>query len=156
MLELEVPGFGNLRLAHLVADFNGTLAVDGVLLPGVEGRLRELSRIVSVHVVTADTMGTAREQTAHLPVRVTVIPTAHQADAKLDFIRRLDCSQVAAVGNGRNDRKMLAEAALGIAVVQGEGAAAESTRGADVLVSGIVDALDLLLMPQRLVATLRA
>ncbi|MFH1908337.1 MAG: hypothetical protein ABIL11_13305 [Chloroflexota bacterium] len=32
MIELNIPGRGNLQLAHLVSDVNGTLAVDGELL----------------------------------------------------------------------------------------------------------------------------
>ena len=36
MLELDIPGFGLVRLEHLVSDFTGTLSVDGRLLPGVK------------------------------------------------------------------------------------------------------------------------
>lgn len=32
MIELNIPGRGNLQLHHLVTDVNGTLAVDGELL----------------------------------------------------------------------------------------------------------------------------
>ncbi len=156
MIDLDIPGFGRLRLAHLVADFNGTLAVDGILLPGVAARLRELSQTLSIHVVTADTVGTVQREMARLPVQVAIIPAANQAQAKLDFIRGLENTTVAAIGNGRNDRTMLSEAALGLAVVQGEGAAAETVVAADVVVTAVVDALDLLLVPLRLVATLRA
>jgi soluble P-type ATPase len=35
MIALDIPGFGALRLEHLAVDFNGTLAIDGKLLPGV-------------------------------------------------------------------------------------------------------------------------
>ena len=35
MVELEIPGRGTLQIEHLVCDVNGTLAVDGELLPGV-------------------------------------------------------------------------------------------------------------------------
>jgi soluble P-type ATPase len=62
---------------------------------------------------------------------------------------------VAAIGNGRNDQLMLAAAALGIAVVQEEGAAIESLSAADVVLPDIRSALDLLLFPKRLIATLR-
>ncbi|MFH1014917.1 MAG: hypothetical protein V1762_03250 [Nitrospirota bacterium] len=31
MFELDIPGFGSVRLEHLVADFTGTLPVDGKL-----------------------------------------------------------------------------------------------------------------------------
>jgi soluble P-type ATPase len=65
-------------------------------------------------------------------------------------------TQTAAVGNGRNDRLMLKEAALGIVVVQTEGTAVEAMSAADLLVPGILEALDLLLFPRRLKATLRS
>jgi len=60
------------------------------------------------------------------------------------------------MGNGRNDRLMLQEAALGIAVIQTDGAAKEAVLAADVVVTGILDALALLLYPLRLTATLRS
>jgi soluble P-type ATPase len=50
---------------------------------------------------------------------------------------------------------MLREAVLGIAVVGREGAAGVTVRAAEIVVTRIQDALDLLLMPTRLVATLR-
>ena len=31
MIEIEIPGFGALQLAHLVLDYNSTLAVNGFL-----------------------------------------------------------------------------------------------------------------------------
>ena len=42
MLEIVIPGMETLRLDHLVADFNGTLAVDGELLPDVMEALSSL------------------------------------------------------------------------------------------------------------------
>jgi soluble P-type ATPase len=50
---------------------------------------------------------------------------------------------------------MLRAAALGIAVMQGEGAAVETLLAADVAAPDIQSALGLLLNPARLVATLR-
>ena len=61
-----------------------------------------------------------------------------------------------AIGNGRNDRLMLRDAVLGIALVQTEGAAAEAIANADVVCTHILDALDLLANPLRLAATLRS
>ena len=61
-----------------------------------------------------------------------------------------------AIGNGRNDGPMLKAAALGIALVQQEGGAVETLLSADIVSTSILDALDLLSHPQRLVATLRA
>lgn len=156
MLAIDIPGFGDLRLEHLVLDFNGTLAVDGKLLRGVAPVLRELSAALQIHVITADTFGRAAEELASLPLQLLVIGNADQAGAKLAFVRRLDASSVAAIGNGRNDWKMLEAVALGIAVVQREGASQMVLRHADVVVLGILDALELVQHPLRLTATLRA
>ncbi len=155
MLTIDIPGFGELRLAHLVCDFNGTLAHDGRLLPGVRDLLAELAGELRIHVVTADTHGGAAAQLAGLPVSLEVIPPGSQARAKRAFAERLGAEGVVALGNGANDRELLAAAALGIAVVQGEGAAAATLASADVVVTTVRDALELLRHPTRLVATLR-
>jgi soluble P-type ATPase len=62
---------------------------------------------------------------------------------------------VLAVGNGRNDVLLLEKAALGICVVQLEGAAVISMQAADMVCVDINDALDLLLRSHRMTATLR-
>ena len=40
MLDLNIPGAQPLRLSHLILDYNGTLACDGSILPGVAERLK--------------------------------------------------------------------------------------------------------------------
>ena len=62
---------------------------------------------------------------------------------------------MAAIGNGANDADMLQTAAVGIAVLGAEGLAAETLLAADVVCANPLDALDLLLNPRRLIATLR-
>ena len=47
MLHIDVPGWKTLRLAHLFLDYNGTLALDGRILPGVAERLPSLERAVT-------------------------------------------------------------------------------------------------------------
>ena len=156
MIELNIPGFGELNLEHLVIDYNGTLAYDGVLLPGAADRLRNLGESLRIHVLTADTHGSVRSEFAIPGAELHIVPATDQSDAKADYVRRLDADTVIAVGNGRNDGKMLGAAAVGIAVIQGEGAAMEAIVHADVVVTRVVDALDMLLKPKRLIATLRA
>jgi soluble P-type ATPase len=156
MIRIEIPGFGNLQLVHLVLDYNGTLAVDGQVLPGVGEALTALSSEIEIHVITADTFGFAASQLAGLPVTLTIIPVEEQAEAKLKYISQLGAQRVVAIGNGRNDRMMLKAAALGIAVVQAEGASPETLAYADVVSQTILDALDLLKNPKRLIATLRS
>jgi P-type E1-E2 ATPase len=155
MICIDIPGGASLRLEHLVLDFNGTLACDGVLLPGVRERLESLSRAIRIHVVTADTFNRARIELADLPCELCVLESREQMRAKLEYVERLGAERTACVGNGRNDALMMEAAALGIAVVQAEGAAPQTLRAADVIVRDIGDALDLLVQPRRLAATLR-
>jgi len=156
MLDLTIPGFGRLELSDIVCDYNGTLAADGLLLEGVGERIQRLSLQLRVHVVTADTFGSAAVQLQSLPCALVVLDAGDQARAKRDFVQALGAEHVVAIGNGRNDQMMLAAAALGITVCGAEGAAAETLQAGNVVVGRIVDALDLLLRPKRLLATLRA
>ena len=155
MVEVTVPGSATLRLEHLVLDFNGTLACDGVLLEGVADRVARLAEVLRIHILTGDTFGTATAALAGLPCVVNVLQSAAQGDAKRDYVAALGADGVACVGNGRNDLPMMAEAALAIAVLQSEGAFSATLAAADVVAPHIHDALDLLLHPQRLTATLR-
>jgi soluble P-type ATPase len=155
MIEVEIPGWKSLRLEHLVLDFNGTMARDGLLLDGVREALAALSSRMTIHVVTADTFGRAVPELAGVPCVLTVLPPGDQSRAKLSYIESLSVGGVVAVGNGRNDLLMLERSALGIALVEAEGASAQTVRAADVICRDIRDALGLLQNPLRLVATLR-
>jgi len=156
LIVIDIPGFRRLELVHLVLDYNGTLAVDGEMLEGVADALVLLSRELTIHVVTADTFGLAAEGLSGLPVSLVFAPSDGQDLAKLEYVRRLGSDYVVAIGNGRNDRRMVKSASLGIALVQREGVAVETLANADVACTGIFDALALLLNPKRLVATLRS
>jgi P-type E1-E2 ATPase len=156
MIGINIPGFRDLQLVHLVLDYNGTLAVDGKLLPEVAETLTALSSKIEVHVITADTFGLAASQLAGLPVKLTIVPVESQAEAKLKYTFQLGADNVVAIGNGRNDRMMLKAAAIGIALIQTEGCSAETLACADVVSSTILEALDLLEKPKRLIATLRS
>lgn len=156
MIKIDVPGYKNLRLEHLVMDYNGTLAVDGELLPGVARGLARLKDKMTIHVVTADTFGKAADQLEGLPCQLTVLGRDGQDVGKLFFVRSLGSESVAAIGNGRNDRMMLKESELGIAVILDEGAAVETLLSADIVCPSIPSALALLNNPLRLTATLRS
>jgi soluble P-type ATPase len=110
---------------------------------------------LEIHIITADTFGSVRSQVADLPVQLAVIPLENQAQAKAAYLDTFGAAAAVAIGNGRNDALMLKQAALGIAVVQTEGAATAALIAADLVTPGIIEALDLLLHPDRLRATLR-
>lgn len=155
MLIIEIPGVAQLELSHLVLDYNGTLAEDGELIPGITELLDNLSTDLSIHILTADTHGTVSKRLAGFPYTLHIIQTNNQDQAKAEYIKKLGTSSVIAIGNGNNDTLMLKESALGIAVIQKEGAAGTALREASVICTSIKDALNLFLKPARLQATLR-
>jgi soluble P-type ATPase len=156
MIEIDIPGYKKLTLKHLVLDFNGTLACDGTLLPGVADRLNVLSEKLDVVVLTADTFGKAAGELSRVSCSLIVLPLAAQDVAKRSEVERLGSDSTVCIGNGRNDNLMLKAAGLGIAVILEEGAAQVTLAAADVVCTGILSALDLLTHPLRLVATLRS
>lgn len=156
MLTVKIPGYRDLTLNHLVLDFNGTIACDGKLKGGLSERLGKLSEHLSIHVITADTHGFAAEQLQGLPCKLKILSAGQQEEAKASFVRDLGGHQVVAIGNGRNDRKMLKVAEIGVAVISPEALAVETLSAADIVAHDISFALDLLIKPLRLVATLRS
>ncbi len=155
MLEVIVPGFGALRLEHLVLDYTGTLAFDGKLLPKVKEKLFELSKTLRIHVLTADTFGTAQTQLQGVPVTIHILKGSGMDEQKAAYVEELGVDGVVAFGNGLNDRRMLKTARVSVAVVGREGCAVETLFNADLCVTDVVDGLDLLLNPKRLEATLK-
>lgn len=155
MIEIQAPGRGTYRLEHLVLDVNGTMAVDGQLIAGVTPRLVELRRLLEVHMLTADTRGRQQAIDTQLGMEAVRIQPKDEVTQKASYVQELGSEAVCAIGNGANDAGMLRIAQLAIAVLGEEGLAVETLNAADVVVSHINTALDLLLNPLRLVATLR-
>jgi P-type E1-E2 ATPase len=155
MIVVDVPGWSRLELVNLLLDVNGTLALDGSLLPGVAERTGELARQLDVCLITADTHGKGAQIAKTLGVRFLRIEAGAEAGQKEAYLQRLGAEQTVAIGNGANDAYMLKAAALGIAVFGGEGLATGVLQSADIVTGNILDALDLLLKPNRLIATLR-
>ena len=156
MIELTIPGRGDLRIEHLVTDVNGTLAVDGMLIDGLVRRIASLRDRISVRMITADTHGrqfSIDQQLGLAAVRLD--PGMNEAEQKAEFVRGLGADRVVAIVQGANDAAMLKQAALGICVMSKEGAAVETLLAADIVVPDIFAALDLLEKPLRILATLR-
>lgn len=155
MIELTIPGHGNLTIEHLVMDVNGTLALDGVLLEGVSKRIGALRDRLEIHLLTADTHGRQAVIDQLLNLQAARIRGGREAEQKAEYVRSLGAERVAAIGQGANDALMLREAALGICVLSIEGLATETLAAADLLMPDILSALDLFDKPLRLIASLR-
>jgi soluble P-type ATPase len=155
MFKLDIPDFGYVKLKHIVMDYNGTLAVDGLLIAGVKERLLQLSKKMDLHIITADTFGLVSKQVSRMPCMLKVVSSEKQSEEKLQYLKAIGAEETAAIGNGRIDRLMLKEARIGIACILEEGGALETISAADMVVNNINDALDLFLNPLRLKASLR-
>ena len=153
---VAIPGGPDLELRHLVLDYNGTVALDGRLAEGVARRLEALGKQLQIHVLTADTFGRARNELNGVNCRLVVLEGADEHRQKAEYVDRLGAASVVAIGNGRNDRTMLERAALAIAVLGPEGLATEALAAADIAVPDPIAALELLLNPRRIAATLRS
>ncbi len=152
MIRIDIPNRGTIELQHAVFDVNGTLAIDGVPIPGVIDRLKALAAQLSIHALTAGTHGNLETLEKAFGFPPQIISTGEE---KAHFVQELGPSSVIAIGNGANDALMLQLAAIGIAVLATEGVAISALQAADVLVTSPLDAIGLILNPKRLVATLR-
>lgn len=155
MIELNIPGRGTIQIKHLVCDVNGTLAVDGHLVEGITRKLRVLQDRMSLHLLTADTLGRQAIIDQQLNTKAHTIQSGNESRQKADFVTKLGCNHVVAIGQGANDAAMLKCAAIGIGILSPEGIASAAIRAADIIVPDINCALELLEKPLRLVATLR-
>ncbi len=155
MIKIDVPGFGHLQLEHLVTDYTGTLSEDGRLLDGVKGQLAELAKSLNLHVLTSDTFGTARAELSGIECTLEILTGEDHDIQKETYVRKLGAESVVALGNGRNDTRMLRLAVLGIAVCQAEGCATSALTESDIVVTSATVGLSLLTDPRRILATLR-
>ncbi|MGQ8337336.1 HAD family hydrolase [Sunxiuqinia sp. A32] len=151
----EIPGNDTIEIENVVLDYNGTIAIDGKLIEGVAALINELSGKLNFHVLTADTFGSVERELASVNCKVVVIPKDKQDAAKLDYVLGLGKDKTLCVGNGRNDRLMMKEAVISIAVIQDEGVSVESLLAADIACHSIIDVFAYFKSPNRLKATLR-
>jgi soluble P-type ATPase len=158
-ITIDIPGFGKVQINSILSDYTGTLACGGKLVAGVKDRLLRLAELVDIHVVTADSFGTAEKELKGLPIVCKRLKAQREDVQKAHYAVELNPHYVASFGNGNNDRlhlKVVKEAGgLAIAVENGEGCALDAILNANLFVVGAVNALDLLLEPARLIATLR-
>ncbi len=155
MVTIAIAGRKKVCIKHLVLDYNGTIALDGKLLPGVQELITALALRFEIHVLTADTHSSCTRELSGLPVKIAVIDGTPEDAAKLSYVRTLGAASCICIGNGMNDTLMLKACGLGIAVVGYECAAMRACRAADIVASGIIQSLELLVNEKRLLATLR-
>ncbi len=155
MIDIQIPGYLDLKIQNAVFDFNGTLAKDGKLDECVKEKIGILKSRVDIHILTSDTYGTVAEQCRALGISPQILPSDHAGAEKAAFVRKIGMESTVCIGNGSNDAAMMDLGVLSILVMGSEGCAARTLMKADIVVTSTRDALDLLLCPERIKATLR-
>ncbi|KZL92251.1 HAD family hydrolase [Clostridium magnum] len=155
MIEISIPGRSNLKLKNIIFDYNGTIAVDGIISDYVKKMLVELSYDLSVYIITADTYGNVRTECEKLPVSIETFSFGNATIYKKEFVEKIGCEFTIAVGNGLNDVEMLKKAALSIAVIGDEGCSSQAILNSHITCKCINDVFDMVLKKYRIIATLR-
>jgi soluble P-type ATPase len=139
-------------LSHLLLDLNGTIADSGQVIEGVKERIDKLRPLLTLKLLSADTLGLAQKTAEDLSIAYEPVSGSVEKRAVADRLGRETC---VAIGNGMNDALLLEAVALGIAVIGPEGASLRALSMASVACTSVVSALDLLLRPAAINATLR-
>lgn len=155
MIQIEIPGFGNLEVVHAVFDYNGTLACEGKIDIKTIAMLQKLQDKLEIHILTADTFGLVEKTLKDFSFHIQILSNSAESEQKSDYVKKLGTSKVISFGNGNNDVGMLKYARIGIAVIKEEGCSIKAINAADLVVKEIEDGIDLLLNPLRLKAGLR-
>lgn len=156
MINIDIPGREVLKIKNIVFDYNGTIAEDGILIPKVKDRIYQLvDKNLNVYVLTADTNGSVRDECQGLPVSIEIFNRENASKEKKRIVESLGKDLTISIGNGFNDVDMFKSTALSIVVIGKEGCYSKAIFESDIVVLDIVDAIDLILKPNRIKATLR-
>src|SRR6266436_5779413 len=91
MIRIDIPHRGLIELEHAVFDINGTLAIDGMPIPGVIDHLRALAVHLSLHALTAGTHGNLAELEHVLGLPLHIIGSGEE---KMRYVEQLGPAHV--------------------------------------------------------------
>lgn len=155
MKSFYIPGLGELDIEYIIFDYNGTIAVDGKLIEGLAEKIQRLTRDYSVYILTADTFGTVEAECEDLDVTVKTINSEDVSTYKRKVVESLGDKNAICVGNGYNDIEMFKVAGISICTIQNEGASGKLFLYSDIVTKSIEDAIDIIMSPNKIKATLR-
>ena len=155
MKTIVIPGQGTFELKNIVLDLNGTITETGAFIPGVVEGFQALRRAgFRIFVLSGDTKGTLAQTFKDFPyIQAVLTPTAQD---KRTFVESIGPAHTACIGNGNIDVEMFKVARLSLCTIQAEGSTTKAMLQADIVVTHIKHAMEILLDPHKLIATLRS
>lgn len=154
-MKIESPGYKTIEIKNLIFDFNGTLAVDGLVENEVKSKLNLLANEFNIYILTADTYGNAIEACKEINAEVKTFAKSDASKHKMKIVKELGACNCACIGNGRNDIAMFEESELSVAIIGSEGAYSKIIHSSDICVTSITNAIDLFSNKERIIAGLR-
>lgn len=152
-MKLLIPNSGEIELKTLILDLNGTLTIRGEIVKGVTEKLAKLKdKRIKVVLLSGDTRGNAKVIAESLGIELV---RASTGEAKRKAALNLNPQMCVAIGNGLIDVALFEIVRLSIVTLQAEGVHTACLKAADIIVPSILDALDLLIDENSLIATLR-
>src|SRR4030042_6452932 len=100
MINISIPGWGNIEIENLVLDLNGTIATDGKIPLEVKEKINSLSDKVKIYILTADTQGTAIEEISNMGVELLKVSGENSTEVKLRVLESLERRGTVALGKG--------------------------------------------------------
>jgi len=152
---IEIPNFKSLDIQNILFDYNGTLAEDGEISEEIHTLLQDICNKYNVFVITADTFGSVKKELKDFDLEVIILSSDDHTKEKKTFLQKLGENETIALGNGNNDTFMLKTAVISIAILGEEGCASEALFASDIVCKNITNAMQLILHPKRMIATLR-
>lgn len=155
MKTISIPGWGSVEIKNVVLDLNGTITESGDVIPGVLDGLQALqSEGLRIFVLSGDTRGTLKKTFGtSLGIEPVVTKTAAE---KLAFVESIGPDHTVCIGNGNIDVDMFRVSKISICTIQAEGATSKAVFEADIIVTHIRHAIEILQDSAKLIATLRA
>lgn len=152
-MKYAVPGVGDIELQTIILDLNGTVTVGGAV---PEGTREKLAAVKNLGFQTVFFTGNTRNNADQLAKELGIgWQLASTAEEKRDLALQMHPETCVSIGNGQIDLELTKAVQLSIVTLQAEGVHTETLLAADIVVPTIIDALDLLIDPDRLIATLR-
>lgn len=153
-MKYVIPGQEDLVINTIILDLNGTLSVAGKIVDGVHERLNALKeRGFKVVFFTGNTRNDADTIAEELGIEWKL---AKNAGDKRNLALGLSPETCASIGNGLIDIELMKTVKLSIVTLQAEGVHVQTLLNSDIVIPTILDALDLFIDDQRLIATLRS
>ena len=81
----EIPGREPIKIKHVLFDYNGTIAIDGQLIDGVDKIINELAGDIRFHVITADTYGSVEKELANIEKSIVALFNKKDIDGILKY-----------------------------------------------------------------------